>query len=201
MNEDGILHDESIVSDLQECDPISQADEVVECGGEEADPEAPGEGAFERADLSADPMSAADPDHGASAEEAPQGDVDQLRGELTRLKTELDQRERRFAHMGEELAEFALLYPEVPISEIPDGVWAEVTRGIPLSAAYALEARKREQMLQRANQSNLLNRQRAPGELKPGEDDLYSPAEVRAMSREEVRANYSKIMRSMQKWH
>ena len=42
MNEDGILHDEPLVSDLQECDTIPQTNEVAECGGEEADAEAPG---------------------------------------------------------------------------------------------------------------------------------------------------------------
>ena len=201
MNEDGILCDEPLVSDLQECDPLPQENEGDGSGGEESLPETDGDGAVEDSDIPADPVPSADPDHGALAAESAAGDVDQLRGELIRLQAELDLRDRRLSQMREEFIEFSRLYPEISVWEVPDSVWESVEQGIPLSAAYAVEERKKMQMAKRAEQSNLRNRQRTPGELRPGENDMFSPTEVRAMSREEVRANYSKIMRSMQKWH
>ena len=201
MNEDEMVFEEPTGADLPESDPIPQEDAGDVPGGEEAAADACGEEAVEDFDLPADPMPGADPDPGASASADASGGLDQLRGELTRLQGELDLREARLSRMGEEMAEFSRLYPDVPMTAIPDGVWADVMRGIPLSAAFAVEERRRVQAMQRAEQRNLLNRQRSPGELKPAENDVYSPAEVRAMSREEVRANYSKIVSSMQKWH
>jgi hypothetical protein len=201
MNEDGVLYDEPLVSDPSECDSVSQENAVDECGGEEAVPAANGKETLEDPALPADPMPVAHSDHGAPAAESAAGDVDELRGELIRLQEELALRDRRMSRMGEELAEFAQLYPEISMGDVSDSVWESVKQGVPLSAAYAVEERRKLQTAQRAGQSNLRNRQRTSGELASAENDIFSPAEVRAMSREEVRANYSKIMRSMQKWH
>ena len=74
-------------------------------------------------------------------------------------------------------------------------------QGIPIAAAYALFERRRFTTEQKALEYNHANARRSSGSLEPTAPDYYSPAEVRAMSQSEVRANYDKIMRSMQKWH
>lgn len=104
----------------------------------------------------------------------------------------------RFAREGEE---FRALYPETDLQNIPDSVWNDVRRGIPLAAAYALAERRHYCTELKANEYNLTNRMRSSGSLEPTEPEYFSPAEVRAMSQSEVRANYQKIMRSMQKWN
>lgn len=102
--------------------------------------------------------------------------------------------------MGAEYAEFAILYPDVPFSSIGDAVMEDVKRGIPLAAAYALSERRRRHAEEKARKSNEENLRRSSGGIKSSGDDFFSPDEVRRMSRDEVRTNYSKIMASMQKW-
>lgn len=97
----------------------------------------------------------------------------------------------------EELYEFFELFPSVSFSEIP----AEVRESpLPLSAAYALYERKRERLAERAEAANNSNRARSAGGITGGEESFYSPDEVRRMTREEVRADFDAVMRSMKKW-
>lgn len=117
------------------------------------------------------------------------------------MEQRLQMQEKRFAALGRECEEFNALYPEIPLSSLPESVWEATRQGIPLAAAYALEERRRIRSEEKARESNLRNRQRSTGELRPAANDFFSPAEVRAMSTAEVRANYQSIMRSMQKWH
>lgn len=99
------------------------------------------------------------------------------------------------------MEEFSALYPQVAIQSLPDSVWADVGRGIPISAAYALAERKRFCAEALAAKSNQSNKERSSGALSGTESDYFSPSEVRSMSPSEVRSNYKKIMYSMQKWH
>lgn len=129
-----------------------------------------------------------------------QSSADDLLAEIARLREELARRDtmaERFAKEGEE---FRSLYPGTDLQDVPDSVWNDVKRGIPLAAAYALAERRRYCTEQKALEYNQENLKRSSGSLEPTEPDYYSPAEVRAMSQNEVRANYDKIMRSMQKW-
>ena len=103
--------------------------------------------------------------------------------------------------MQTECAEFAELYPKVPLCDLPDTVWADVGRGIPVSAAYALYERRAAYTEKIAAQTNEQNRARSAGALAGGRNGFLSPAEVRAMSPAEVRKNYQTIMQSMQKWN
>ena len=127
--------------------------------------------------------------------------VESLERELARLREQLIQRDEQAARMEAEMEEFSALYPQVAIQSLPDSVWADVGRGIPISAAYALAERKRlcEEAL--AAKSNQSNKERSSGSLAGTESDYFSPSEVRSMTPSEVRSNYKKIMYSMQKWH
>ncbi|MBQ8431388.1 MAG: hypothetical protein IJX28_00740 [Clostridia bacterium] len=116
------------------------------------------------------------------------------------MQKELDQRDALLRRMGQECEEFGVLYPEVSFATLPDSVWEDVRHGIPLAAAYALAERRRSHTAQSALQSNQQNATRSAGALEGTQADYFSPAEVRAMNQSEVRANYHKIMQSMQKW-
>jgi hypothetical protein len=76
-----------------------------------------------------------------------------------------------------------------------------VASGTPLAAAYALSERRHQLEQAQAAQINHTNRMRSSGALRSTENLEFSPAEVRAMTPEEVRENLPKIMRSMQKWN
>ena len=105
------------------------------------------------------------------------------------------------ARVEREYAEFCELFPDLSIRELPDEVWQDVKNGTSLAAAYALAEKKRAVALGRAKVSNAQNRARSVGAVRNAQNDEFSPAEVRAMTSAEVRANLPKIMRSMQKWH
>ncbi len=103
-------------------------------------------------------------------------------------------------HMEDDCAEFAELYPNVSPDSLPDDVWENVRRGIPLAAAYALSNRRRERIAQLAAERNAINRARSTGAVTVAPTGYYSPEEVRAMNAAEVRRNYNEILLSMQKW-
>ncbi len=74
-------------------------------------------------------------------------------------------------------------------------------RGELIQLRRELEEHRNALFFKKASDSNADNRARSAGAVKSTETIEFSPAEVRAMSPTEVRANLSKIMRSMQKWH
>lgn len=139
------------------------------------------------------------PDPGADP--ADSAELSRLREELTRLREELARKESVSFRLGRECAEFRDLYPETPLSSVPDEVWNAVRDGVPLPAAFALVERRRERLEQAAKDSNRRNLARSSGELGQEAPGYFSPEEVRRMSRDEVRENYSNILLSMQKWH
>lgn len=151
-------------------------------------------------DTGADP----DSDCKGSDTEAQESELVKLRGELRQLREELAQRDARLmqdTRVEREYAEFCDLYPDTPVASLPEEVWQDVKGGASLAAAYALAEKKRAVSLQRATDSNSRNRARSAGAVNNAQSNEFSPAEVRAMSSAEVRANLSKIKRSMQKWH
>lgn len=167
-------------------------------------PERPAEGEGEGVEapaISADSLPDPDPALAEPAQSPQEDGLEQLRGELNRLRWELATRDEMLTRIGEECEEFQRLYPEKTLSELPDGVWEDVRRGVPIAAAFALSERRRHLAEQRALASNLANGKRSSGSVGGIQNDYFSPAEVRAMSQTEVRENYQKIMRSMQKWH
>ena len=181
-------------------DPLGAEDEVNEEARSQTDPPMDRQASDEDLAVSADPVSDPDPDPAPSVAASAEEQLEQLRGELTRLRAEIAAKDAFLDRVGAECEEFHTLYPEASLSELPDGVWRDVGRGIPLAAAYALAERRRAYTAQQAAISNRENGARSSGSLEPTEKDYFSPSEVRAMSQSEVRTNYQKIMRSMQKW-
>ena len=140
------------------------------------------------------------PDRGAAFTQEESTELERLRSELTQLKSELSKRDMRLEQISKEFEEFNTLYPNTSLSSLQDSVWNDVRRGIPIAAAYALAQRREEHIAKTAMISNLQNATLSSGALQPVHSDYFSPAEVRAMSQSEVRANYQKIIQSMQKW-
>lgn len=173
---------------------IDDQDSEGDVTSDEADP------SLDR-EIPADPDPYTDPDHSASAQADPEEQLRRLRDELKQLRAEMAQQDALLSKMGAECEEFHTLYPQTPISSLPDNVWADVKRGIPLAAAYALAERRRAYTEALADSANKKNGQCSTGALASTENEYFSPSEVRAMSQAEVRANYQKIMRSMQKWN
>ena len=194
-------------SDLQECDSASSQDEKTTLSeippthatkrGE--NDEEPFEKAVEDPPLPENPDQNPDPDRRDSAQEQ-STELERLRAELKHLRNELSLKDARLEQISTEFEEFNTLYPDTPLSSLQDSVWEDVRRGIPIAAAYALEKRRQEHTARAAAFSNAQNASRSAGALTPTESDYFSPAEVRAMSQSEVRANYQKIIQSMQKW-
>ncbi len=124
-----------------------------------------------------------------------------LQAEINRLREELAGRDAFYERMARESEELYSLYPEADPHTLPDSVWEDVRRGIPIAAAYALSERRRACEAQKAEEANRNNSRRSSGAIEATAQEYYSPGEVRSMSASEVRKNYTNIMRSMQKWH
>ena len=135
-------------------------------------------------------------------EASPAEELTSLREEVSALKAQLAEERALYSRVNAECAEFAQLYPGIPLSSLTDGIWESVKRGVPIAAAYALEERRAAIADMKANAVNSTNRLLSSGSIDPhASEEYYSPEEVRSMSPAEVRANYSKIISSMQKWH
>lgn len=156
------------------------------------------------ADVSADPCTDFDSNCEDPDPTPQKSELDDLRSELTQLRQALDESHARLAqmeHIERQYTEFCSLYPNVPISSLSKDVWQGVEAGNSLAASYALAEHRKSLSAKMAFNSNADNRARSAGAVKSTENHEFSPAEVRAMTSQEVRANLSKIMRSMQKWH
>lgn len=204
------MNDEGSVFEAAETAPCTTGDlpqtenegERASCG--EGSEEASARADEAAADVLTDPCTDPDLDCQGADPEAQASELEQLRGELKELREELAARNARMeqdVRVEREYAEFCELFPDLSIRELPDEVWQDVKSGTSLAAAYALAEKKRAVALGRAKVSNAQNRARSVGAVRNAQNDEFSPAEVRAMTSAEVRANLPKIMRSMQKWH
>ena len=107
-----------------------------------------------------------------------------------------------YGRLSKECEEFSELYPSIPVTAIPDSIWQSFKSGVPLAAAYALYEKKEAVAREKASSINEKNKNLSSGSLSKGKSEEYfTPSEVRAMSAAEVKANYSKILTSMSKWH
>ena len=138
------------------------------------------------------------------AEDSAESDAERaerLAGELASLKESIENERAENRRMMGEYSEFSELFPDVSLKSVSESVWEDVKKGIPLAAAYALYDRKNELAARCAAAVNERNSRESAGAVKGGgSDEYYSPAEVRAMSHSDVRANFDKIMASMKKW-
>lgn len=132
-------------------------------------------------------------------------DADTLREEIERLKSELElqkEKERENARMIKECGEFRTYFPDVSYESIPDEVWDSVKDGIPLAYSYALYEKRAAAARAAASSVNSRNSKMSSGALSSHTEERYfSPSEVRAMSREQVKANYTDIIESMRHWN
>ncbi len=135
-------------------------------------------------------------------ESAESENIEALRAELEALKAEFEEKKRALEKMSREFGEFSEIFPTTDIKSLPDSVWEEVKAGIPLAAAYALYEKKCAIRAEAANNANLKNSALSSGAIgREVTENFYTPDEVRAMSRAEVKKNYSKIIESMKKWN
>ena len=178
--------------------PVADAQPADRC----PDKEAPAPTvAADSSDSAGGDSAPADADADSRTDATDSANLSALRAELNRLREELTRKQEVTLRLGRECAEFRDLYPDVPLSAIPDETWDAVRSGIPLSAAFALSERKRARLEEAARESNLRNRSRSAGEVTQGTSGYFSYEEVKNMSRAEIRENYNNILLSMQKWH
>ena len=136
----------------------------------------------------------------------PAGGIDpqelgRLREELNQLREAVYAARRSLVEEEAELEEFRTLWPEASLASLPDAVLHDMKNGVPLAAAYALNERRTERLAKIAEAANAANRARSSGSAEGECSGFLSPAEVRAMSPEQVRKQYRQILLSMSKWH
>lgn len=137
-----------------------------------------------------------------ATETAEETELEGLRNEVKALRAELEEKTAAAERISAELGELAELFPDVTPTAIPTEVWDEVKNGTSLAAAYALYERRVYIKNRRANEVNEKNARLSSGKAgSSAAKEYFSPAEVKAMSPSEVRANYSKIIESMKKWN
>ena len=137
-----------------------------------------------------------------SEEGSEETELDILRNEVRSLRAQLEEKNAAAERISAELGELAQLFPDVKPDAIPEDVWEDVRNGTSLAAAYALYERRVFMKNRHANEINQKNARLSTGKAgSSAAKEYFSPAEVKAMSPSEVRANYSKIIESMKKWN
>ncbi len=138
----------------------------------------------------------------AEAEEvkATEDELEGLRAENAKLSARLEEIKNLNSRIENEISEFSEMFPDTPVSEIPDSIWSEVKKGIPLSAAYARHEKRCKDAKMRAENANNAAREATSGALSGKDNDYYTPDEVKRMTAKQVKENYSKIISSMKHW-
>lgn len=126
----------------------------------------------------------------------------QLEEEIAALEAELEKKIEETDRRVREYGEFRELFPDADAAELPEDVDDMLASGVPLCAAYALYEKRVLSKNNAAARHNNATKISGFGSVGRGVDDeFYSPDEVRAMTRAEVRQNYQKIINSMKNWH
>lgn len=136
----------------------------------------------------------------APDEEAEASDFSAEMEELKSLRSEVERLRAEAQRLAEGYAELMDLYPSAQLSSMPDSFKEAVRQGVPPAAAYALEMRRREVRAKRAEAARKSAERTSVGKISTVDDGLFTPDEVRGMSRREVRENYGRIMESMRRW-
>ena len=126
--------------------------------------------------------------------------VEALMARIEELEATLAAREQLAERMTRECEEFEVYFPETSLRTIPDSVWNQVHAGIPLAAAYALYERGIQNQKKKDEQREARVASCSVGVPGERQEHYFSPAQVRAMSRGEVRENYDRIFESMRHW-
>ena len=140
-----------------------------------------------------------------NTDEAEDISADELKKTLAALQIELEAYKAAAAQqeaIAKQLNEFSELFPDVSVRSIPDQVWDDVKQGNSLAAAYSVYERRITEAARRIESINAKNAQKSAGAVgKNMTQEFFSADDVRKMSPSEVRANYAKIRRSMEKWN
>ncbi len=179
------------VQDGTEAQVCDQPDEVV--SQEEVSQEEISQETVSQETVSQETRSSMDENSGGD-------DVQSLTARIAQLEAELERRDTLAARMARECEEFEHYFPEVSLRELPDRVWTQVHGGVPLAAAYALYERGLANEKRRIERQNACNTAHTVGVPSPAGAGYFSPAQVRAMSRDEVREHYDRIFESMRHW-
>lgn len=131
----------------------------------------------------------------------PSPDIEgELRSRIAQLEGELAELAARGERERAERQEFFHIFPNVDPDNLPDGALKLHEDGLPLSAAYALYDRIRENELSAARAASVKNAASLQEKINGGGEAFFSADEVRGMSAREVRSNFKSIMRSMKHW-
>ena len=134
------------------------------------------------------------------ADEESDGELTALRARVRDLEGELAARKQMSERIGRECEEFISYFPDVSLQSVPDEVWGQVRGGVPLSAAYAFYEKKQQKQRKDAERIRQRGASMTAGIVDAAGNEYFSPSQVRAMSREEVRQNYDRIFDSMRHW-
>ena len=130
----------------------------------------------------------------------PVSEVEVLRARVAELEATLSKREQLAERMTCECEEFEAYFPEVSLRSLPESVWTQVHAGVPLAAAYALYERGVQNQKKKTEEQAARAATCMVGLPGAADEHYFSPAQVRAMSRREVRENYDRIFESMRHW-
>lgn len=136
---------------------------------------------------------------------SPDEELERLKSQISSLREELTALEEMKKHSERvlsEVNEFTMLFPEKSIDALPEEVWDQVRCGNSLAASFALYEKKRAYNEEKAMGVNKKNANLSAGMAGMNTSSEYFTMEqVRAMSRAEVKQNYSKIRESMKRWN
>ena len=118
----------------------------------------------------------------------------ELMKELSSLKERVDTLHRAESVAGELRALLSVI-PNADISLLDEEAFLSIERGEGLICSYLLSERRRAA----AEEKNKKNALSSIGEVRGGEDDLFSIDEIKNMDRKTVRRNFDKVMRSLEK--
>lgn len=128
------------------------------------------------------------------------GYVKAARGEKSAARAERRKAEKE-GQLTEEVKQFRQMFPDVAAEDIPETVWADMERGIPLSYAFAFFVLTDGKNNTYADGINTRNNEASPPPVGEGSDEgELSMEEVEAMSPKAVKNNFSRILRSIGKW-
>ena len=135
----------------------------------------------------------------------PTPSIEELNQTIASLKNELEAYKSAAAQqeaIAKQITDFSELFPDISVRSIPDEVWDDVKNGNSLAAAYSVYERRITEAARRIERINAKNAERSAGVAgKNMTQEFFSADDVRKMSPSEVRANYAKIRRSMEKWN
>lgn len=103
--------------------------------------------------------------------------------------------------LDEDVRRFRQIFPDVEAASIPEAVWEDMCGGIPLPYAYALYMAAGAGSKSYAEGVNAINDKAAlPPVNGRADDGELTMEDVEAMSRQAVKSNFPRILRSMGKW-